>query len=275
MDFKADLHVHSFFSDGSFSPKKILYLAKEKKLSAISITDHDTIDAYNDELFTLANTLNIKLVIGSEISSQLFNSTIHILAYNLDRHFKKFKDFLDELFEKRRDRNIKILEKLKHKNIDISENDLIEYSQKEGISKTIIGRMHIAKFMVEKGYVKTINEAFDKFIKDGGSCFVMGDRFSPKEVIDQIHAAKAKAVLAHPHIIKNKKAIDALLEHDFDGIEVYYAKMPLAYEKKWLAIAKEKNLIPTGGSDFHGDAKPFITLGCSFVDEDIFNRIVN
>jgi predicted metal-dependent phosphoesterase TrpH len=274
MDFRADMHMHSYFSDGTNSPEELLYLAKEKNLSAISITDHDTIDAYDDNLFELAKKLNIKLVVGSEISSQLFNTTVHILAYGIDLYSKSFKKFLKELCEKRRDRNIKILEKLRKNNIDISENDLIEYSNKTNISKTVLGRVHIAKLMVEKGYVKTINEAFDEFIKDDGPCFVMGDRFTPKEVIDQIHMANGKAVLAHPNIIKSRKVIDALLELDFDGIEVYYAKLYSVHERKWLKIAQKKNLIATGGSDFHGSVKPFITLGCSWVDEKTFNKII-
>ena len=266
--------MHSYFSDGTNSPEELLYLAKEKNLSAISITDHDTIDAYDDNLFEIAKKLNISLIVGSEISSQLFNTTVHILAYGIDLQSKSFKEFLKELWEKRRDRNIKILEKLLIKNIDISEKDLIEYCKKTNISKTVIGRVHIAKLMIEKGYVKTINEAFDEFIKDDGPCFVMGDRFTPKEVIDQIHMAKAKAVLAHPNIIKKSKVIDALLEHDFDGIEVYYSKLYPMHEKKWLKIAQKKNLIATGGSDFHGSVKPFITIGCSWVDEETFNKII-
>ena len=120
MDFRADLHMHSYFSDGSNSPQELLYLAKEKKLSAISITDHDTIDAYDDKLFEIADELGIRLLVGSEISSQLFNKTVHILAYGIDLHSKSFKIFLEKLWEKRRDRNIQILEKLSIKNIDIS-----------------------------------------------------------------------------------------------------------------------------------------------------------
>ncbi|NGX48909.1 MAG: 5'-3' exoribonuclease [Candidatus Anoxychlamydiales bacterium] len=274
MDFRADLHMHSYFSDGTNSPQELLYLAKEKNLSAISITDHDTIDAYDDKLFEIADELGIRLLVGSEISSQLFNKTVHILAYGIDLHSKSFKIFLEKLWEKRRDRNIQILEKLSIKNIDISENDLIEFSRKTNISKTVLGRVHIAKLMIEKGYVKTLNEAFDEYIKDDGPCFVMGDRFTPKEVIDQIHMASGKAILAHPNVIKSSRVIDSLLEHDFDGIEVYYAKLYPMHEKKWLKIAEKKNLIASGGSDFHGTVKPFITIGCSWVDEKTFNKII-
>jgi len=274
MNFRADLHVHSYFSDGTNSPKELLLLAKENNLSAISITDHDTIDAYDDKLFEIANKLGIKLLVGSEISSQLFDKTVHILAYGIDLYSESFKNFLEKLWEKRRDRNIQILKKLSTKNIDISENDLIEFSRKTNISKTVLGRVHIAKLMIEKGYVKTLNEAFDKYIKDDGPCFVMGDRFTPKEVIDQIHMANGKAVLAHPSIIKSSRVLDSLLELDFDGIEVYYAKLLPVHEKKILKIAERKNLIATGGSDFHGSVKPYITIGCSWVDEKTFNKLI-
>jgi len=275
MDFKADLHVHSYFSDGTNSAEELLYLAKEKKLSAIAITDHDTIDAYDANLFELAEKLNIKLIPGIEISSQLYNKTVHILAYNFDLQSIGFKDFLKQVLEKRTLRNKMILEKLNQKNINISLSDLIEFSKKTKTSKTVLGRVHIARLMVEKDYVKNINQAFEEYIKDEGPCFVMGERFSPKEVIDQIHKAKGKASLAHPSLIKSKKVTNSLLELDFDGLEVYYAKLYPSEEKKWLKIAEERNLIATGGSDFHGTVKPFISLGCSWVDENTFKKIIS
>lgn len=274
MDFRADLHVHSFFSDGTLSPEEILYLAKEQDLSAISITDHDTIDAYSDGLFEIAKKLNIKLVLGVEISSQLFGSTVHILAYNFDITSKSFNNFLIQLWERRQNRNILILEKLKEKNIEIFENELYEFGRKKNIPKTTIGRVHIAKIMIDKGFVKSIKEAFDNYLKDDGPCFVMGERFSPKEIIDQVHIADGKAVLAHPNLIKKSKTINALLELNFDGIEVFYAKLNPFDERKWLKIAEKKAFIPTGGSDFHGSIRPYIELGCSWVNEETFNKII-
>ena len=275
MDFRADLHIHSYFSDGTHSPEEILYLAKEKKLKGLSITDHDTTEAYSDELFAIADDLNLFLISGVEISSQLFDSNVHILAYNFDLSSKPFQDFLQKVIEKRKDRNIQILKKLSEKNMDISEQELIEFTTSKNVSKTTVGRVHIAQLMCEKGYVKNLNEAFSLYIKDKGVCYVSGEKFSPKEVIDQIHKANGKAVLAHPSVIQSRKVINNLLEHEFDGIEVYYAKLFATEEKRWQKIADKHSLIATGGSDFHGENKPYLSLGCSWVNEETFNKLIS
>lgn len=275
MDFRADLHIHTHFSDGSNTPEEILHLAKENNLLGLSITDHDTTAAYSDELFDLANDLDLKLLPGVEISSGLANSTVHILGYNIDLSNKAFQDFLQQVQEKRNLRNIEILKKLNEKNIKITQTDLDEFIEKKNIAKTVVGRVHIAQLLKEKGYVESIVQAFSKYIKDDGPCFILGDKFAPQEVIDQIHLAGGKAIIAHPSTFKSFKTLRALLELNFDGIETHYAKLLPQEEKRWLKIASEKNWIPTGGSDFHGTVKPYLTLGCSWVSEDIFNRLIN
>jgi predicted metal-dependent phosphoesterase TrpH len=274
MSFRADLHIHSYFSDGTNSPEEILYLAKNINLSGISITDHDTIDAYTDDLFKLAKSLNIRLIPGVEVSSELNDINVHILGYNFDLSSQKFRDFLKEIQKKRKLRNTQILQKLKEKNIDISEKELYEFATKKNIAQTIIGRVHIARLMYEKGYVPSMQKAFDYYIEDNGPCYVKGYKFSPKQVIDQIQLAKGKAVLAHPNFIKNKIVINKLLELNFDGLEAYYAKLQPSQEKKWVEVAKRHGLIITGGSDYHGEIRPYITLGCSWVDEDRFNHLL-
>ncbi|NGX63863.1 MAG: hypothetical protein KR126chlam6_01281, partial [Candidatus Anoxychlamydiales bacterium] len=145
----------------------------------------------------------------------------------------------------------------------------------KNVSKTTVGRVHIAQLMCEKGYVKNLNEAFSLYIKDKGVCYVSGEKFSPKEVIDQIHKANGKAVLAHPSVIQSRKVINNLLEHEFDGIEVYYAKLFATEEKRWQKIADKHSLIATGGSDFHGENKPYLSLGCSWVNEETFNKLIS
>ncbi len=274
MDFRADLHVHSYYSDGNMSPEEILLLAKKINLSGISITDHDTIEAYSDNLFDLAKKLEIKLVTGVEISSELNDETVHILGYNVDINSRDLRQFLNEVQKKRRIRNCEILKKLKEKKIEISEEELNIFAHKKNIAQTIIGRVHIAQLMFEKGYVNSIQKAFDDYIQDDGPCYVKGYKFLPTLIIDQIHQAKGKAVLAHPNLIKSKNVINNLLKLALDGIEGYYGKIFPVYEKKWIELAKKHNLLITGGSDFHGDIRPYITLGCSWVDEETFNKLI-
>jgi len=275
MDFRADLHIHSYFSDGTYSPEEILYLAKEMGLSSISITDHDTIDAYDEKLFDLARSLGIKLITGVEISSELNEITVHILAYNFDISSTSFIDFLKEVQEKRRLRNIAILKKLQEKNIDISEKELYEFTKEKNISQTIVGRVHIAQLLKERGYVQSLQQGFDLYIKDNGPCYVPGYKFSPKQIIDQIHLAKGKAILAHPNLIRSAKVINLLFELPFDGLEAYYAKLMPIHENRWVQKAERLGWLVTGGSDFHGEIKPYITLGCSWINEDRLNQLMN
>jgi len=270
-EFRADLHCHSLHSDGTESPEKILLLAKEKNLSGISITDHDTLDAYTSNLQKLAEELNIYLIPGVEISSVFVGKTVHILGYGRKLLCDSFRYFVKEIQSTRDLRNKKILEKLNRIGFDINENELLEVSQKyESYKGKTVGRPHIAQVMKIKGFVSSIQEAFDKYLGDDGSCFVSGLKHHPKDVIDAIHAAKGYAVVAHPHFYKKQNFIDALLNLPFDGIECYYSRVAPFYEKKWISIAKSKNLIITGGSDFHGSIKPHIPLGCSWVNKEVF-----
>ena len=270
MNFRADIHIHSIYSDGTFSPKEILFQAKKQNLSGISITDHDTIEAYTPDFFILAKELEIEILTGVEISSQVGNMSIHILGYGFSLT-EDFFSFLEEIQKRRRERNVKILEKLAQKNMLITEEELLLFSKKG--TKTTLGRPHIASLMVKKKYVNSFKQAFFLYLKEGGSCYVAGNKFSPLEIIEKLHKAKGKAVLAHPHFIKNKKVLDELLQTPFDGIEAYYGKLLPYMEKKWVEIGKEKNWIITGGSDFHGDMKPYLTMGSSWVGKDVFDRL--
>lgn len=275
MDFRADLHIHTHFSDGTNTPEEILHLAKKNNLSGLAITDHDTMAAYSDKLFNLAKDLDLQLMSGVEVSSELLNVSVHILGYNIDLSYKPFQDFLIKVQEKRNLRNIEILKKLNEKNIEISSEELAEFIKRKNIAKSVVGRVHIAQLMLEKGYVDSFIEAFSKYIKDDGPCYVHGSKFSCEKVIDQIHLAKGKAIIAHPSVFKSSRTLRTLLEHNFDGIEVYYAKLLPQDERRWERIANEKNLIATGGSDFHGTVKPYLSVGCSWVNEETFNRLLS
>lgn len=265
MDFKADLHCHSTCSDGTLAPLQLIMLAKEKKINALSITDHDTIDAYNEELFHFAKKVEIELLTGVEISAIYKNETVHILGYNFDYESKNLINFLAEIQIKRKGRNLEILQKLKKHQIFIDE-ELISKSSS-------IGRPHLAKEMVKKGYVKNLQEAFDKYLKDGGPCYVAGERLSPLEIIEKLHEIKAKAVLAHPSQISNHKITLEVLNFPFDGLEVFYGFKNPQTENHLIKIAKEKKLIITGGSDYHGETKQYLPLGSRWTPKEYYDKL--
>lgn len=265
-DFRADIHCHSNCSDGTDDPLALLDLAKQAGLSGLSITDHDTIQAYTPELYHKAKTLDLALLIGAEISTEFEGLTVHILAYGFN---SSLRDFLNEALSRRKERNRKILEKLKKKGISIDESELPTFGPEQ-----IIGRPHIAAALLKKGAVSSIQEAFHRYLEDSASCYVPGGKFTPLEAIAAIRAAKGKAVLAHPHFLKKGRFLREILRHPFDGIECYYGRLLKEQEAPWLKIAKEKSWIATGGSDYHGSVRSYIQLGSSWVGEDVFFKLM-
>ncbi|MGB7979007.1 MAG: PHP domain-containing protein [Chlamydiales bacterium] len=269
-EFRADIHCHTNCSDGSDAPLALLRLAREADLQGLSITDHDTIDAYTPELFVEAKSLDVLLLPGIEISSELDDVSVHILGYGFDLNDAGLKEFLILMQERRGERNRAILKKLAERKMPISEEELNAFA-----TERTVGRPHIAQMMVRKRYVATIQEAFEIYLKEGGLCYASGIKYSPREVIDQIHKARGQAVLAHPHFIKKGAFLRKLLDLPFDGLECYYSRLAKALELPWLKIAKERGLIATGGSDYHGALKPHIPLGCSWVGEQTFTRLLH
>lgn len=271
-EFRADLHCHTTCSDGSLSPIEILHLAKQNKLSALSITDHDTIEAYSQAL-PAALELGIELLTGVEFSAAHQNSSIHILGYGYQLENLAIQDFCKRHTERRLNRNRGILDLLHKIGMPISEEELQSTSSSSSHQKGTIGRPHIAMIMVKKGYITTPQEAFKKYIGEGRPCFVQGQTFTIEETIDVIHQAKGLAVIAHPHLIKQSHLLDILFAMNFDGIECYYGNFPAQDHKRWLKIAKKKNWLVTGGSDFHGSIKPNLNLGSSWIGKNEFQTL--
>lgn len=264
---KADCHCHTVFSDGTLSPEALLLLAKEKQLTGLSITDHDTTDAYPIAL-PLAKQLGITLVPGIEISAHYQNTSIHVLGYAFDLSNLALQRFCQQLQSERTIRNNKILAKLANIDLPITMDEITER-----FPLGTVGRPHIAKLMVEKGYVKNMQKAFERFLGEKKRCYVGDLTVTVPEAIDVIHQAGGFAVLAHPHGLR-AKVLNALCEMPFDGIEVYYGQLSLKQESPILSIAVRKNWLVTGGSDFHGDKKSYQGLGCSFTPQETFEQFV-
>ena len=264
-DFRADLHCHSTYSDGTCTPFELYELAKKIGLRGLSITDHDTFEGYL-ALCNMPQMLDFTVIPGVELSCTQEETDVHILGYSFDPDNAHFQEFCRHHREKRIERNKLILEKLKEHKMIVEE---AEFMIQERDTQTF-GRPHIAQVLVEKGYVKSIQEAFKKYLGEGKLCYEKGDKWPVSEGLDAIHKAGGKAVIAHPHLINRRRIIRQLLELPFDGIEVYYSRFSFTDNQVWQKIAQEKNWFMTGGSDYHGSIKPGIKLGCSYTHEESF-----
>lgn len=270
MTYKADLHTHSYYSDGTLSPEEILSLAKELSLSAISITDHDTMSAYKPSLIEKAKEERIELITGVEISSQHNHEDIHVLGYNIPLEDEPFFLFLQDVAKERMKRNLMILQKLRSCGISISDEEFLALADPE---EKILGRPHIAYLLQKKRVVSDLKEAFQKFLKRGACCYIPVKKYTTLDVIGKIHLSGGKAVLAHPHFIRSKKQLSDLLRLPFNGIEAEYGLFSEEDKKRIKEIGQEKSWIITGGSDFHGSVKPHIHLGCSYVGKDAVDKL--
>lgn len=241
---KADLHVHSCYSDGNMTINEILKYAKSKQLDIVAITDHDNLDS-NRDILNLKD--DIKLLLGVELSTYHNNENIHILGYfyNNQLKTKEIIDFLNKCKKNRDKRIYKIIDKLETLcNIHIKYEDVAKFAD------GALGRVHVAKAIVEK-YGCSIDDAFNKYIGNNAKAYVPTSNFLTKDAIDFLHRNNAIAVIAHPKHIKKNDVLD-IVNLGVDGIEVYYPEHDYNDINRYLEIAREYELVITGGSDFHG-----------------------
>lgn len=262
----ADLHCHSTCSDGSASPEEILALAAAKGFKGVSITDHDTVEAYKG-LDTFAQSLKLEVLTGVEFSCGHNGTSVHILGYGFDLKAPALLELIKRHKLRRTERNRAILKQLAQREMIIMESEI------QALGGPVIGRPHIALAMVKKGYVENVPEAFRRFIGDGRSCFASGVHVSVEETLAILKTAGGKAVIAHPHLIHNPKIFQDLLQMPFDGLECYYANFTPARNQRFIDLAKRKGWLETGGSDYHGSIKPAISYGASYVDEARFQLL--
>lgn len=270
---KADLHIHTIFSDGSLTPLDIVKLASQKGLYSISITDHDTVDGIKPAMDN-GKVFDIIVIPGIEISCQFHNEEIHLLGYFIDFQNQELLQMLNMFKESRESRGKKIVEKLNNLGLYISLEEVIEIA-----GDGVVGRPHIAKALVNNNYVTSIQEAFDKYLDNDKPAYV--DRYRPtlKQGIEIIHNSGGAAVIAHPGLIKNTNAIIEAIKYGVDGIEAIHSKHSTEEVLKYSKIARENDLVITGGTDFHGDLSSNAPIiGEFFIDysqvELLFNRAV-
>ena len=263
---RIDLHIHSTASDGTLSPSEILKRAQDLNLKAIAITDHDTV-AGSKAAIRLGIPPSMSFLSGVEISASpppgftVFGS-FHILGYAIQLDHPVLNDTLRRQQEARKNRNPEILRRLGKLGFHITMEEL-----SAGFPDGQIGRPHIAQLMVRKGFVRTIDEAFDEYMGKGKPVYVEKSRLDCAMAIETIRKAGGFSVLAHPCILKLEKLdtfealILSLKEMGLQGIEVFYPENTREDTDNYITIAKRHGLIMTGGTDFHGAINPEIEMG--------------
>lgn len=273
---QVDLHVHSTYSDGTFTPTELVLHAKKMNLSAFALTDHDTIDGI-EEAIKAGNENNIEIIPGVELSTFYDKKEIHIVGLFINYNNPDLKKELELLQDTRINRNLLICERFREIGIDIDyETMLKEYPD------SVITRAHFADYLVNRGIVKSRNEAFDRFLNDNGPCYVRREKMLPQRAIELIQNAGGIAILAHPilyHLGNDtmNKLIKYLCNCGLTGLEAIYSTYSMGEEIQMRKLAKENHLLISGGSDFHGANKPHIELGIGrghlFVPYDILDNL--
>lgn len=266
-DARVDLHIHSRFSDGNFSVEEIIERAFKAQLKAISITDHDNIDAIKYAQH-LGQSLNLEVISGVELSTVLGKKDIHVLGYNFDCDHPALLRKLAEFKEVRYERAKKIVKNLNAMGMDLR-FDTVEKIAGDGC----IGRPHIADALLKEELVNSYREAFDNYIGYDSSAYVEKMRFSPAEAFKLIREAGGVSVLAHPVVTNCDEHIPGFIKQGLMGLEVWYPEYTQRVRKYYLNYCSVRNLICTGGSDCHGSRKGKPLIGSQPVPYDCVEMI--
>lgn len=258
-----DLHTHSCFSDGTFTPGELVDYAIEKGLNAVALTDHDTVDGL-DALMEYAKGKPIEVIPGIEYSTEYNQRDVHIVGLFIDHRTPVFLEYLTRFKQSRTDRNHKLCANLRGAGIDITYEALLEANP-----GAVITRAHYATYLFDKGYVKSRNEAFERYLGDNTPYFVHREKVTPEEVIGVTLEAGGIPILAHPTLYRlGHEQLEVLVRRlkaaGLMGIECFYSTYSPAEEKQMKALAEKFNLLPSGGSDFHGANKPGLDLASGY-----------
>ncbi len=242
-----DLHIHTKASDGIYSPAEIVCKAKQEGLKSIAITDHDTLDGVEEAKYE-GNKVGLHVISGVELSTKYEGKSIDVLGYGMT-NIHNLTAKLSRFQEGRIERALKIIDKFNELSMPITIEDVKQFSK-----GNVIARPHIAKAIVQKGYISDIQTVFDYYLGNGKLCDVDKEYLSTQESIGLIHKHGGLAVLAHPILINNNQLVRELLRNCiFDGIEVWHSKHNFTDNRKYKKMAKHFDLLMTGGSDFHND----------------------
>lgn len=258
-----DLHCHSTFSDGSFTPEDLFRMGEEAGLKALALTDHDTLGGI-PRFMAAAEGRTMRAVPGVELSVNWDSGVMHMLGYWVDLQSEELSRQLEWIRDGRAARNADILKKLNDLGFTMTWDEV-----KSKAGEDVVGRPHFAQVMLDKGYAQEKNEVFDKWLGDGKPAYVDRPRLGAEDAVQLICRAGGVAVLAHPFTLHlGKEAQEELWKKlaaaGLSGVECYYSEHTSELTGDYLDMARRAGLVPTGGSDFHGDISPGIKLGVGF-----------
>jgi predicted metal-dependent phosphoesterase TrpH len=269
-----DLHVHSTFSDGSFAPAELVDMAVSSGLTAMALTDHDGLGGL-PQFMDACQAKGLIGIPGVEISIEFKPGTLHVLGYFIDAGNAPFAAALEDLRDGRESRNLKILQKLNELGCALSWEEVAAFAGED-----VVGRPHFAQAMIAKGFVKTKEDAFDRYLAKGKPAYLDRVRLTVPDSIRLIHGAGGIAVLAHPSTLKVSRVelhriVAELAAEGLDGIEAWYSEHTQDQQKAFAKLAEELGLILTGGSDFHGASNPEVRLGRGFGNLDVPDALLD
>ncbi|MDW7711682.1 MAG: PHP domain-containing protein [Deferrisomatales bacterium] len=258
-----DLHIHTTCSDGGLTPRQVVGYAVERRLTAVAITDHDSIEG-NDEAVAAGREAGLPVVPGVEISTQWEGITFHLLGYGLRRLTDRVRGTFRFLVESRHQRNPRMIRRLQELGVDITLEEVLAEA-----GDSLVGRPHFARVLVRKGAVGSLQQAFDRYLGRGAPAYVHKERLTPAQSAELLREAGGLLVLAHPGLLDGERpgALAGVLEHllplGLAGIEAYYSRHNPEQVARYGELARRHGLLLTGGSDFHrpGEGGPEMGTG--------------
>ncbi|MGO8764824.1 MAG: PHP domain-containing protein [Limisphaerales bacterium] len=251
----ADLHLHTNFSDGTFTPEELVLQAQKVGLSCIALTDHDSVEGCA-RAEAAAAAVNMEFIAGTELTAEQDDTELHVLGYFLDTRNEKLLSEIARFQAGRQDRIYQMVSRINDLGISLQADSVFALANCKSP-----GRPHVARAMAKAGLVRNLDEAFERFLKKGRPAWVPKSKISALDAIELIHQAGGLAVLAHPGLNRTDEIIPALVEIGLDGIECFHTKHSTATAERYLEIADKFHLLITGGSDCHGFSKSKPLIG--------------
>jgi predicted metal-dependent phosphoesterase TrpH len=260
---RIDLHTHTTASDGSLSPTELVQLAKQQGVSALAVTDHDSVTGLPDAM-AAGEQLGVTIIPGIEISCLYEDVELHILGYFINPDDPRLRSALLQYLSSREDRNPQIIERLCRLGLDLTYLEVRAFA-----GSATVGRPHIAQILLQKGYVTSVGDAFDRYLADGAPAYVSRALPAASEAIGLIREIGGVPVLAHPvYAARLKQTFNETCANlkalGLAGLETLYSSHTQRQTDRFRSLAHEHGLLVTGGSDFHGDSKPDILVGTGY-----------
>jgi predicted metal-dependent phosphoesterase TrpH len=245
----ADLHLHTNFSDGTFTPEELVFQAQKAGLACIAVTDHDSVEACVRAGAACAS-VKMEFIPGTELTAEHDDTELHLLGYFLDTHNEKLLTEIARFQVVRQSRIHEMVALINKLGTPLKAESVFTLANCKSP-----GRPHVARAMVKEGFVKNLDEAFERFLKKGRPAWVPKSKISALEAIELVHQAGGLAVMAHPGLNRTDNIIPALVAAGMDGIECFHTKHSTTMSERYLEIADKHHLLVTGGSDCHGFSK--------------------